>query len=306
MGVSMCTRTCSGTRYNTRKFQYTEELRTTSSSSNQWKDSDDDEEDLKVARERRCATMPMELRQIVADAAWMKTRSQSEHVHRSRERLMHKETKDWHRSSVMNQEGELQAERYCKMVTDDSWKHLSHTLRTSASIVDKGNAINDELARQEVVLSKAENDIAFAEYEIDQATEKLKGMKSLKGKVSGMVWKKQPKLRKNEFSKEAGPSCNVNLSLLDGDVGLCTFSKMRSTKVSGVSNDISEDTEDVQVLMKAGIRQLHKTLDIITVQQMDTSLALDQEDSLSMFENRMSKTQQKINCQTQMINGIIG
>jgi len=303
----MCTQACSGTRYNTRKFQYTEELHT-SATSEDWKDSDDDDyEDFKFARKRRGTTMPDELRQILDDAAKMTKRSQSAHVPRSRKRSIHKETKDWHRSSKVNQEGELQAERYCKLVTDDTWKQLRNTLRTAGSIVDKGNAINDELARQELVLSTAANDIAFAEYEIDQATEKLKGMKSLKGKVSSMVWKKQPKLRVDEFREDADSFCNVDLSLLDEDVGLCTFSKMRESKASSVSNDISEDTEGTQVLMKAGIGQLHKTLDAITVQQMNTALALDQQDGrLSIFENRMSTTQQKINCQTQMINGIMG
>merc|ERR1719419_45637 len=143
--------------------------------------------------------MPAELRQIFDDATMTK-RSKSAFVPRSRERSLHKEKIDWHRSSVVNPEGELQAERYSKMITDDSLKHLRHTIRTAGSIVDKGTSINDELARQERVLSKAENDIAITEYETDQTTEKLKGMKSLKGKFSTMVWKKDPELK--EFSRE--------------------------------------------------------------------------------------------------------
>merc|ERR1711920_465478 len=132
------------------------------------------------------------------------------------------------------------------MISDDTLKHLRHTIRTASSIVDKGTAINDELARQERVLSTAENDIAFAEYDTDQATQKLKGMKSLKGKLASVIWKKEPKLRINEFSKETSTFSDVNLNLLKGDVGLCAFSNMQSSKATSLSKDISENTEGTQ------------------------------------------------------------
>eukprot|EP00495_Collosphaeridae_sp_1-RS-2012_P000662 TRINITY_DN10613_c0_g1_i1.p2 TRINITY_DN10613_c0_g1~~TRINITY_DN10613_c0_g1_i1.p2 ORF type:complete len:108 (+),score=25.43 TRINITY_DN10613_c0_g1_i1:226-549(+) len=95
-------------------------------------------------------------------------------------------------------------------------------------------------------------------------------MKSLKGKLASVIWKKEPKLRISEFRKETSTFSNVNLNLLGDDVGLCAFSKMQN---SGVS--ISEVKGDVQqVKIKAGIGELLKTLDAMTVQQVETAWAL--------------------------------
>jgi len=293
----MCSQVCNRATNNFHEFQYTEDLHT----SDAW-DSSDDDLGFQEGRLGRSATMPVELRQIMDDTSKIR-RAKSEYVPRPRECSMREKMKDWHRSSVVNPEGELHAKRYSKMITDDSLEHLRHTIRTASSIVEKGTAINDELARQERVLSTAENDIAFAEYETDQSTQKLKGMKSLKGKLASVIWKKEPKLQINEYSKETSTFSNVNLNLLGDDIGLCAFSKMQSSTAS-----ISEDKEDLQqVKIKAAIGQLHKTLDAISVQQVDTAWALEnQEGRLSMFENRMSTTHQKINCQTQMIKSIMG
>jgi len=299
MGVTLCS--CK-TRSSIDNFYCTEEMVT----SDEEEDTDGDEF-FNLGKMGRCVTMPDELRQVLQGPSKprkIKSWPQS----RSEECLMEKKMKDWPRSSVLNPEGELQAKRYSKMVTNDSLRHLRETIRTASSIVDKGTSINDELARQERVLSKAENDIAIAEYDTDQTTETLKGMKSLKGKLASVIWKKEPKLRINKFNKETSAFSNVNLSLLNEDVGLCAFSKMQSSKVSSLSKDMSEDTVDKQqTQIKAGIGQLHEALDAITLQQMDTAYAIDKQDGrLSVFDNRISTTHQKINCQTQMIKSIMG
>jgi len=300
MGVNLCS--CK-TRSSTDQFQFTEEMLT----SEEQEDTDDDDEFFNLGTMSRCVSVPDELRQVLKVGTDY-GRAKSLELARSREYSRRKKMKDWHRSSVLNPEGELQAKRYSKMVTNDSLEHLRQTIRTASSIVDKGTAINDELARQESVLSKAENDVAITEYDTDQTTQTLKGMKSLKGKLSSVIWKKEPKLRINEFSNETSTFSNVNLNLLEEDVGLCAFSKIQSSKASSLSKDVSEDTEDMQqTQIKAGIGQLHKALDAITLQQVDTAYALDkQEGRLSVFENRISTTHQKINCQTQLINSIMG
>jgi len=292
----MCSNACNPSN-NLPEFQYTEDLH----SSDDW-DSSDSSQGFPQGRFGRSVTMPAELRKIIDDTAKIQ-RAKTSYFPRPRECSMREKMKDWHRSSVVNPEGELQARRYSKMVTDDTLEHLRDTLRTASSIVEKGTAINDELVRQERVLSTAENDIAFAEYETDQSTQKLGGMKSLKGKLASVIWKKEPKLRINEFNQETSTFSKVNLDLLGDDVGLCGFSKMQNSSTS-----ITEDTEDVQeAMINEGIGQLHKTLDAIKVQQVDTALALgNQEGRLSVFENRLSTTHQKINCQTQMIKSIMG
>jgi len=288
---------CGSTRHiNRRDLWQIEESQT----SEEMEDSDESIDDFQMVRTRRGSSMPIDIRQIHDNLA-KKRRAISTDVTRSTECPMNKETKEWHRSLVVNREGELQAKRYCKMVTDDTWKQLRHTIRTAGSVADKGTAINNELARQERVLSTAENDITIAEYDAVQTTEKLKGMKSYKGKLASMVLEKDQKFRKNKCGKEA--KCN----LWNEDAGLGTFSKTRSREASSVSKDISADTEAIEVQLKAGIMQLSKTLDTITVQQMNTALALDQQDGrLSVFDNQMSTTHQKINCQTQMIKSMLG
>jgi len=297
MGMSMCSQACNRETNNLHQFHYTEDMHT----SDDWEWSDDDQ-GIHGGRMRRGVSMPVELRQILHDSASIR-RAKSAYVPRPRESSVQEKIQDRHRSSVVNPEGELQAKRYSKIVTDDTLGRLRDTICLASSIVDKGTDINDELARQERVLSTAENDIAIAEYETDQSTEKLKGMKSFKGKLASILWKKEPKLRINEFSKETRTFSDVNLNLLKGDVGLCSFSTMQTNTAS-----ISENNEDVeQVKINAGIGQLHKTLDAITVQQVETLWALEnQEGRLSVFENSVSTTQQKINCQTQMINSIMG
>jgi len=290
----MCSHACNRATNNLHQSHYIEELHT----SDDWEYLDDDQ-GIHEGRMRRGLTMPVELRQILHDPASIR-RSKSAYVPRPRGSSMQEEIQDWHRSSVVNPEGELQAKLYSKIVTDDTLGRLCDTIRLASSIVDKGADINGELARQQHVLSTAENDLAIAEYETDQSSEKLKGMKSFKGKLASVIWKKEPKLRINEFNKETSTFSNLNLK---GDVGLFSFSTMLTNTAS-----IPKANEDVeQVKINAGIGQLHKTLDAITVQQVETLSALEnQEGRLSVFENSVSATHQKINRQTQMINSIMG
>jgi len=297
----MCSQLCISPRSNIHLFQCTEWLHTSEE-----QEDIDDHENLNRGTISSSAKMPDELRTVLQGGTKIR-RVKCQQLPRSKECQWQSKLKDLQQSSVLNSERELQAKRYSKVVVDDSLKNLRQTIYTAGSIENKGTAINNELARQERVLSKAEIDVAIAEYDTDQTTETLKGMKSLKAKLARIVWKKEPKLRINEFSKETRSFSNVNLNLLEQDVGLCTFSKMLNSGASSSFKDISKDTEGTQQTeIKAGIGQLHKTLDAITLQQKDTALALDQQEGrLSVFENRLTTTHKKINCQTQMITSII-
>jgi len=289
-------------RSNIHKFQATEWIH----SSEEQEDIDDDHKYFKQGRMCSSFRTPEDLRQVLPGKTEIR-RVRSQQLPRSKKYSMQKKMKDSHLTSVSDTEGELQAEQYSKVVMDDSLKHLREAIHTASFMIDKGTAINDELERQKHVLSNAENDIAIAEYDTDQLTETLKGMKSLKGKFARIIWKKEPKLRLDEFSTETHSFSNVNLDLLEEEVGLCAFSKMQSSEALSLVKDISIDTEGTQQTeIKAAIGQLHKTLDAITLQQVDTASALDQQDGrLSVFENRLSTTQNKIHCQTQTITKII-
>merc|ERR1719397_2092550 len=88
------------------------------------------------------------------------------------------------------------------------------------------------------------------------------------------------------------------------DVGLCAFSKIDGKSLS-FSKEISGDMQQIQ--LKEGMGQLHKALDIMAVQQMETARALkSHEGRLSMFENDVTTTNSKITCQSRMIRSIMG
>jgi len=293
----MCSQASEGERSNVFGFKYSEDWHT----SEEQEDTDDGSEYFNLGRIGKCRSLPT-ARDL--EKAFAVKEAKSKERLSSREYSLQGGKKVWHRSSVVNRDAELQAKRYSKMVMDDSLKHLSHTIRTAGSIVEKGAAINNELARQEHVLSKAETDILVAEYETDQVTQKLKGMRSLRGKLKNVIWKKDPKLRISGFDSETSTFSNLNLDLLKDDVGLCAFSRMDCNS-SSFSKEISEDMQRIQ--FKEGMGQLHKSLDIMAVQQMEAARALNsQEGRLSMFENDVTTTNSKINCQSRMIRSIMG
>jgi len=295
MGVSMCSQTSNSGRRNIHKlqFQHPENFQ---QSSEEWEDTDDDSDyfNLRVRANSMVIQKTPDLRKDVRHK-----RAKSVHVVRSRE----EKTKDRRRSSVVNREAELQAKRWSEMVMDDTLKNLSQTIRSASSAVEIGEAINNELARQDRVLSNAETDISKAEYETDQVTQTLKGMKSLRGKLNNVIWKKKPKLRRIEFDCKTSNFSNVNLDLLEDDVGLCAFSKI-GCKSSDLFNETSEDAQQIQ--FKAGMGELHRALDIMTAQQTEAAWALESnEQRLSMFENQLTTTSDKIKCQSQMIKRIM-
>jgi len=287
MGVSMCSRVCNRTRPDFCEFQPSVDWHT--------EEETDGESELVNPNQMmvKNRSMSTDLRKALGETPPVaRARTARTGGYSLQERM-----KDWHRSSVADPEGEAQAEEYCKKVRGDTLKHLNRTVRMASSIVEKGTDINQELARQERVIFKAENDLSMAEYETDQATETLRGMSSLKGKLSSILRKKQPKMKVNPFS-------NMNMDLMDGESGLCAFSTMSHCQSISSSKVETNGTQENQI--KRGMGTLHQALDMMTIQQMDTAWALErQEGRLSVFENQMTTTQQKINRQSQMINKIM-
>jgi len=299
MGMSLCAEASKGERSNVHEFQFAQSWET----SEELEDTHDDPGYFyrgKMGKLGKCISVPD---QIGLEKAPTLKRAESDKVLRSKRYLFQEKRKDWHRSTVVKKEAELQAKRHSKIVMDDTLKHLSHSIRTAGSIVEKGAAINNELARQENVLSKAETDISIAEYDTDLVTNTLKGMRSLRGKLKNVIWKKEPKLKMNEFDCQTSTFSNVNLDLLEEDAGLCALSMQ--CKPSTIYRAAYEDEQQIQI--KAGIKQLHKALNIMSVQQMEAAGALkSHEGRLSVFENQVTATNNKIKCQSHMIGKIMG
>jgi len=290
MGVSMCY----GERDDIEEFQYDMQWDT----SEEQEDTDDDSEYFNLGKMGRCKSLP----DIVdLEKKTPMHRTKTERGLRSHGLSFQKKMIDWHQSSVVNRQAELQAKRWCKMVTDDTLKHISHSVHIAGSIVEKGVAINNELARHDSLLSKAETDVSLTKYETEQVAETQKGMRSLRCKLKNAIWKKEPKLKMEEFNGKTGPFSKVNLDLFEGSCLPCKT----ECKSPSLSKDTSDDMQQIQI--KAGMGQLNTALDIIAVQQMDVALALDtQEERLTIFENQLATTNEKINHQTRMIRTIIG
>jgi len=153
------------------------------------------------------------------------------------------------------------------------------------TIVEKGIVINNELARQDGILSKKMD-------EIDQVTQTLNGMRSLGRKVKNTLKKKEPKLNMKEFDNKTSYFSTTNLDLLE-DTGICPISKLdcsSSAIIKGTSGGMQ------QIRIKAGMEELHKALDVMAVQQMDLAWALNtQEGRLSVLGNRMVTSNKNLN-----------
>jgi len=250
--------------------------------SEEQEDTDDDNEYFNLGRMGKCMSVP-NLTDL--EKSTQLNSAKTEEVLRPRGYSLQERTKDRRLSSVVNGEAELQAERWCKMITDDTLKHLSHTVRIAGTIVEKGVGINNELARQDSILSKKMT-------HIDQVNQTLNGMRSLRSKLKSALWKKEPKPNMKEFDSKTSFFSTVNLDLF-GNTGSCPNSELEccsSTILEGRSEDMQQNR------IKDGMGQLHKALDIIEKQQMDVAWALDtQEGRLSMFEKRMVTTNRKLN-----------
>jgi len=291
MGVSMCSQVCNRTVGNVYDIERTEEWWTPDEES-----ADDESGYFKSPMATRSITMPPDLRRVLREASAVK-RAKSGHLRKSKRCSLQDRMGDRRRSSVVDREMEHNARRYSEIVKEDSLKHLRHTIRIAGSIAEKGSDINKELARQERVMGSAENDLTIAEYDTDQVTETLKGMSSLRGKLATIIRKKSPKQMVNRPRQ---------MEIMNtGELGLAALSRMSNCESSIQSKGATEDTQQNELNECFG--QLHETLDEITIQQMDASWALDRhEKRLTVFEDQMTTTHQKINSQRGMINKIMG
>jgi len=295
MGVSMCSLS-KDEQADFHEFQYDMEWDT----SEEQEDTDDDNEYFNLAKMGRCMSLP--------NVSGLETitptnRTKAKQVLRSRGNSFGEKMNDWQRSSVVNPEAELQAKRWCNLVTDDTLKHLSHTVLIAGSIVETGVAINDELSRQDGLLSTAESDLSISKYETEQLAKTPKGVRCFRSNLKNVIWKKLPKLKLKDFDSRTSSFSNVKLELVEEDVRTFSLSKMEG-KSPSLSQDTSKDIHQIQI--KAGMADLHRALDMIAVQQMDVASTLHRhEGRFNMFEDQVSTTNSKICRQRRMINRII-
>jgi len=205
---------------------------------------------------------------------------------RSRGYSLQDKMKDWHESPEVNTAAELQAERYTKIVEDDTMKHLSDTIRTADSIVLKSCDIRNELGRQRHVLSQAESDTSIVENDIHRTSGTLRVMSSMICKPRNVITKK-----------------DVNLKSDNKCEGLSTFDRTKY-KSSGLSKGTSDELQQTQI--SAGMGKLDTLMDTIISYQSDIASDLSsQEGRLTRFENRLATVDENINSHCHTIRKIM-
>jgi hypothetical protein len=188
------------------------------------------------------------------------------------------------------------------MVRGDTLKHINYILNVADSIIQKTAHINDELGSQERVLCTVEDDMSAIEYDTDVTSHTLKGMTSLKAKIACKISRKKPKRKLKDSGK-------INTALLNGQSGLAAFSSM--VKCELLDSPTASESSESSVYspaeqIKAGLRQLNNTLDVIKTQQLDTAWALDrQEGRFSLLKDKLDTNRAKINRQSQLMKKIV-
>jgi len=256
MGVKLCSHASNSDRGNVSQQHFP---RAKDFDSEEQEDSENESDYFNFCRKSK--TMHTIEKGKVDDHGSVK-REKSMQVARSRGYSSQENTKDGRRSSVANQDAELQES---EMVMDDTLKTLFRTISTASSTIEKCAAINNELARRDPGLSNAETDITTTVCQTDNLTKTPGEKSSFRDKLKRAIWKKESKLATKRSNCDSNPCSNVNLDLMGEDLGLCGLSKIDY-------NISSLDRHQTQY--KAGIGQLHKALDILTEQQRSASLLL--------------------------------
>lgn len=186
-------------------------------------------------------------------------------------------------------EGEHQAELYMGAVQDDSIMQVTKTLEVANSIIEKGNDMSDELARQREVTSKANHDIHITEQEIHDTSFMLKGMMSIPGKITNIVRKKPKHKAYEQFLIEP--------SLI----------KPREKRVMSAPLPVTEriTAEEKRKWLQGSVTQLSSAMDIIKSQQLDFKEELEhQEENLQDFGSNIDNIEEKIKHQTHLMKKI--
>jgi len=186
--------------------------------------------------------------------------------------------------------GEREAKDYEDFVEEDTWHHLTDTLRIATSILQKGDDMSEELNRQVGVTSQANSDILACEEDLAEMGHMLKGMKSVKGKVSNMVFGKMHRLHTHGFRGDPGAKYRRRRS-----------QSMPSSLIKYRKSQ--EYTRQQQIA--GGLSQLNLTLDIIESQQLDIAEELEkQEGSLQEFNSNLSRMDDKIKSENDIMRSI--
>jgi len=202
-----------------------------------------------------------------------------------REKMLERSSNPFHDEFV---EEEHEAELYMNALQDSSMQELTLTFRNAESLLDKGNAIHDEVERQGEVVRQSNRDIEATWKDIHNTSHRLKGIKSLRGKFKNIIWHnhEDPEVAVHESDDESVISVERR----------CTL----PAKLPSYDTKMTK-----QEWIDKGVDQLCHVLDDVEYVQKDIGKKLgEQEKHFQCLDHNIDHIEHKIHHQTKIMNSI--
>jgi len=184
-------------------------------------------------------------------------------------------------------ENEEQAVSYMGALENSSMRELTETFTVVDSMITKGNDTCQELKRQGEVLRQANSDMHETEKDIADTSHRLKGMKSVRGKLANLVWSK-PK--------------HHGRSVSEGEQVTNTFKRSMTAPMilSGYS-----DSQTKQEWMTEGLKKLGCAMSILEEQQLSMKDEFEtQEKYMNKLNHDMDNVEKSLLHQTNLMHSM--
>jgi len=184
-------------------------------------------------------------------------------------------------------ENEEEADSYMDALQNSSMSQLTDTLHIVDSMITKGSHTCQELKRQGEVLHHVNHDIHETEKDIDDTSHRLKGMKSLRGKLANLVWRK-PKNHDHSDSEDEQVTNTFRRSM--------TAPMILPSYSSG---------QDKQEFISEGVKQLNTAMCILEEQQLSIKEEFEaQEKYMNKLDHNMDNVEKSLLNQTNLMRSL--
>jgi len=182
-----------------------------------------------------------------------------------------------------------EARLYMHALQNSSMNQLSITYRNAESLLEKGNTIHEEIKRQGEIVKEANRDAEATEKDICDTSHRLKGMKSIRGKVKNMIWRRRGSTPGVVVHESDDESANLR----------------RSNTVPARLRSYNSDKMTKQEWINEGVDRLCHVLDEVEHRQEDISKELgEQEKHFQSLNDNIDHIEHKIHHQTKIMSRI--
>jgi len=177
---------------------------------------------------------------------------------------------------------------YMHALENSSMNELSLTFRNAESLLEKGNTIHEEVIRQGEIVKEANRDTEVIEKDVHNTSHRLKGMKSMRGKVKNIIWHKH------------GSSNLVVVHESDNE-----SANLRRCNTFPARLPSYDDKMTKQEWINEGVDRLCYVLDEVEHRQEDISVELgEQEKHFQSLDHNIDHIEHKIQHQTKIMSTI--